>query len=215
MAKDPAFLFYTNDFSTGTQFFSDEQVGKYLRLLMAQHQHGRLPENHMLFICKTYDKDIWSKFKRDEAGLFYNEKLETIVNERAKYAESRRNNRLGKTKEKNISESYDKHMEDEIEDSIIPIKDIFINYGLSLLNKNEDYRFSLDAKYDTWVADGWKDGHGEVIKNWKNKLRNTIPHLKPMKTPAPTKEWFTAMDTDTGEWFEQHKTTGERRAVQS
>ena len=42
--KDPAFLFYTNDFDRGCQFFTDEQVGKYIRLLMAQHQHGHLSE---------------------------------------------------------------------------------------------------------------------------------------------------------------------------
>ncbi len=48
MAKDPAFLFYTGDFSTGTQFFTDEQVGKYVRLLMAQHQIGHLEEKHMI-----------------------------------------------------------------------------------------------------------------------------------------------------------------------
>jgi len=58
MAKDPAFLFYTGDFSTGTQFFSDEQVGKYIRLLMAQHQHGRLSEKQMLYICKNKDIEI-------------------------------------------------------------------------------------------------------------------------------------------------------------
>ena len=42
MAKDPAFLFYTGDFATGTQFLTDDQMGKYIRLLMAQHQHGHL-----------------------------------------------------------------------------------------------------------------------------------------------------------------------------
>ena len=110
MAKDPAFLFYTGDFSTGTQFFSDEQVGKYVRLLMAQHQLGRLEEKHMILICKTYDKDVFSKFKRDINGLFYNERLENEVLKRKKYSKSRSENRKDK---KNISVSYDEHMENE------------------------------------------------------------------------------------------------------
>lgn len=100
-------------------------------------------------------------------------------------------------------------------DNDIPLKEVFINYGLGLLNKNEDYRFAIEAKYDTWVADGWKDGFGAPIIIWKNKLRNAIPHMKPMQRPAATKEWFTGQDTTTGEWYEQHRVTGERRAVQS
>jgi len=31
--KDPAVLFYTQDFLTGTFTMTDEQVGKYIRLL--------------------------------------------------------------------------------------------------------------------------------------------------------------------------------------
>src|SRR6185437_9562737 len=61
MAKDPAFLFYSNDFDSGTKFLTDEQVGKYLRLLMSQHQHGHLTEKQMLFICKTRDEEIFKK----------------------------------------------------------------------------------------------------------------------------------------------------------
>lgn len=116
MAKDPAFLFYPGDFNTGTQFFTDEQVGKYMRLLMAQHQHGHLPEKHMLFICKSYDKDIFSKFKKDSEGLWYNERLEIEVEKRKNYSASRSKNKEGKTKQKNISKSYVPHMENENKD---------------------------------------------------------------------------------------------------
>jgi len=79
MAKDPAFLFYSGDFMTGTYFFSDEQVGKYIRLICMQHQKGHLSEEDMMKICKTYDKDIWLKFLKDDEGLFYNEKLENEI----------------------------------------------------------------------------------------------------------------------------------------
>ncbi len=125
--KDPAFLFYPGDFTTGTQFFSDEQAGKYIRLLCAQFLTGHLPEKHMLFICKTYDEDIFAKFKKDADGLFYNEVLEGHINKRREYSESRRNNRKGKFKVdnevftgnesaegvNNISKTYVKHMENE------------------------------------------------------------------------------------------------------
>jgi hypothetical protein len=57
MSKDPAILFYTSDFLTGTFTMTDEQVGKYIRLLCLQHQKGSLTEKDMLKICKTYDNE--------------------------------------------------------------------------------------------------------------------------------------------------------------
>ena len=111
MAKDPAFLFYTGDFTTGTQFFTDEQVGKYVRLLMAQHQLGHLEEKHMIMICKSHDKDIFSKFIKDENGLYYNERLDSEIVKRKKYSESRSKNR----KKSDFSETYDNHMENKNE----------------------------------------------------------------------------------------------------
>lgn len=71
MARDPAFLFHPSDFSNGTQFFTDEQVGKYVRLLIAQHQTGHLRYEDMLKICKSHDKDVFDKFRIDDNGLFY------------------------------------------------------------------------------------------------------------------------------------------------
>ena len=48
---------------------TDEQVGKYIRLLCLQHQKGHLLKEHMINICKSYDKDIFDKFRIDENGL--------------------------------------------------------------------------------------------------------------------------------------------------
>lgn len=90
--KDPAFLFYSSDFLTGTYTMTDEQVGKYIRLLCLQHQHGHLLENHMVLVCKTYDKAIYDKFIQDENGLYYNERLEIETEKRQNYIDSRRSN---------------------------------------------------------------------------------------------------------------------------
>ena len=35
----------------------------------------------------------------------------------------------------------------------------------------------VQAKYDTWVSNGWKDGYDNKIVNWKTKLKNTLPHI--------------------------------------
>jgi len=115
MSKDPAVLFYTSDFLTGTILMSDEQVGKYIRLLCVQHQKGRLSNDDMLKICKTYDKDIFEKFTKDDDGLFFNERLEEEHLRRKAYSKSRSDNRKNKEDIKNISLTYDKHMETENE----------------------------------------------------------------------------------------------------
>lgn len=204
MAKDPAFLFYTGDFSTGTQFFSDEQVGKYLRLLMAQHQHGHLKETHIKMICKSYDEDIMQKFTKDENGLYFNERLEIEIEKRKAYSKSRSNNKSGKYKHdiNNTSKSYDNHMEDENENKIeninkdlivikkykpkfkAPTEDEFITYGLTCIKKAKlqgDYEYALKAKYFAYSEANWRDGNNTPIKNWKTKLANVIQYMQPIK----------------------------------
>lgn len=143
--KDPAFLLYSGDFATGTQFFTDDQVGKYVRLLIAQHLHGHLSERQMLHICKSYDEDIFLKFLKDDEGKYYNERLESEVARRKKYSESRSENKKGRkhdpepvsTKKSPKSSksyvttydtSYDNHMETETEIEIetiinLPLKE--------------------------------------------------------------------------------------------
>lgn len=115
--KDPAFLFYSNDFLSGTMLMSNEEVGIYIKLLCLQHQQGHLKEEDMLSIGAT--KKIFSKFIKDDEGNYYNERLEYEANKRKAYSESRKNNRKKKeTYEKdmfNICNSYEEHMENENE----------------------------------------------------------------------------------------------------
>jgi uncharacterized protein YdaU (DUF1376 family) len=73
-SKDPAFLFYTSDFLTGTLFMSNEQVGVYIRLLCAQHQHGGLIDKNSFNGMVKEDSVLRSKFVETEDG-FYNERL--------------------------------------------------------------------------------------------------------------------------------------------
>jgi len=192
MAKDPAFLFYSQDFAVGTQFFTDEQVGIYMRLLMAQHQHGRLSEQQVKFICKSYDIEVMKKFTKDDTGKYYNVRLENEVLRRKSYSDSRSLNRKGKVKSivpipKKIRKSYVKHMETETVNETITINDKnkypdleeFLTYAKTLAPYKPELDFAIESKYQTWADNKWKDGHGKKITNWKNTLRNTIPYLKP------------------------------------
>ena len=116
MAKDPAVLFYTSDFLSGTFTMTDEQVGKYMRLLCIQHQKGMLTEQDMLSICKAYDEQVYSKFVK-EGGYFYNIRMKTEADRRKKFSESRKKNaesvKNQQYKPKSTSKAYAKHMETE------------------------------------------------------------------------------------------------------
>jgi len=83
MAKDPAFLFYASDFLTGTMFMSNEQVGKYIRLLCSQHQHGGIIEKDSFDNLVGSDALLKKKFIECEDG-FYNERLADEMNNRCK-----------------------------------------------------------------------------------------------------------------------------------
>mgnify|MGYP001360618340 CR=1 FL=1 len=75
--KDPAFLFYSSDFISGVQDLTMEERGQYITLLCLQHQKGHLTEKMIRLCCGNAAADVMAKFRQDENGLFFNERLET------------------------------------------------------------------------------------------------------------------------------------------
>ncbi len=95
MSKDPAVLLYTSDFLSGTFTMSDEQVGRFIRLLCLQHQKGKLTEKDMQSICKGYDEDVYAKFQLID-GYYINKRMYQEAEKRSKFTESRRKNASAK-----------------------------------------------------------------------------------------------------------------------
>lgn len=113
MGKDPAVLFYSGDFLNGCSDLTMEERGQYITLLCIQHQKGRLSEKNILLSVGTVSVDVIAKFKKDENGLFYNERMEQEAEKRSKYCESRRKNKEKPKNEEhtnNICSTYDNHM---------------------------------------------------------------------------------------------------------
>jgi hypothetical protein len=97
MRKDPAVLFYYEAFSHGTQFLTDEEAGKYIRLLIYQFDKGHIPLELVLRICKAsgfenISKNILSKLKIDENGHYFNERADIEKEKRIKFTASRKAN---------------------------------------------------------------------------------------------------------------------------
>lgn len=200
MSKDPAFLFYSNDFICGTFTMTNEQVGMYIRLLCLQHskESHRLSEKDMMNICKSYDEDVFSKFEKDEDGMYFNRRLDGEISRRKQYSEGRRNNRMlpkvntiNDSKMKNICLTCVNHMGTETE--TITINEICNKcYKKSEYKKAEKRKsfepptmeevvtyfnqngYSSDAakKFFAYYSEGsWHDGKGDKIKNWKQKAQ--------------------------------------------
>ena len=167
MSKDPAFLFYSSDFLTGTMFLSNEQVGKFIRLLCVQHQKGRLSEKHMLSICKAYDSEIFEMFLKDEQGLFYNERLEIEKNKRKSHSEKQRANVM-KRWNKDTNVIPNKQNGNTV---VIPLEDENENENENVIkNKVEIY----PTFEDFWELYDKKTGNKSLIKIKFDKLPQKI-----------------------------------------
>jgi len=94
MAKDPAVLFYYQDFLVGTAFFTNEQVGAYQRILCWQYDKGSVSLEDIMQICKT--EKLWlsikHKFKMDPDGTWFNERAREEKIKRQKHKEKQTSN---------------------------------------------------------------------------------------------------------------------------
>ena len=201
MSKDPAFLFYSSDFLTGTLLMSMEQKGKFITLLCIQHQKGHLSEKDMLHICGSYDEDVFTKFQKDEQGKFYNIRLEEEVDKRKAYSESRRNNRKKKEDMNNTSSSYVEHMENENENEDLIEKKKVARFQKPTIEQLKEYMTEqgMNDIAENWLnhyeANGWMVGKNKM-KDWKASVRTwKINQKNNSATPQVVhKKMFTLSD---------------------
>lgn len=155
--KNPAFLFYSSDFLTGVRLMTYEEIGKYITLLCLQHQQGHLSKDDMDAICGVYIPRIYSKFQQDSDGKYFNNRLEIEGIKRAKYTESRRQNRSKKT--------YVKHMENENVNENINIYINTNNYSDNLKNTIISWLDYKLEKNDSYQEKGFKSLLTQIKNN--------------------------------------------------
>ena len=118
MAKDPATLWYWNDWHGGTITFSRHLKGCYVDLLYAQFNEGHLSLDEIKTVLGSDFGSAWptlqKKFKVDNDGLFYNERAEIEKNKRIAFTESRKNN-LKSHKQPHMKTHKESLMENENE----------------------------------------------------------------------------------------------------
>jgi uncharacterized protein YdaU (DUF1376 family) len=177
MAKDPAFLFYPNDYIGGTMGMTFEEKGAYIELLMLQFNRGHM-DAHMInhTVGQLWEK-IKNKFIKDEQGLWFNERLDIEKTKRKAFSESRRNNISGK------NQHTKGHMTNHMED---------VNVN-RVVNKNRSKVEILDTKFEEWwELYDYKISKKKAQSLWKSlteqekdlALQTVLPYIQ--STPDKT-----------------------------
>ena len=179
MAKDPAFLFYPSDFLTGVTDLTMEERGQFITMLCLQHQKGVLNEKTIRLSVGNVSVDVLSKFKKDDDGNFFNERLQNEIEKRAAFVDSRRENgsKGGRPKKPNGLPSDKPNAkpngkpkknlaENENVNENISIDEV-VNYF-----KENGYKSESGRNFFNYYSSAeWKDSNGKEVKNWKLKAK--------------------------------------------
>jgi len=152
MSKDPSFLFYVNDFLSGTMFMTNEQVGIYIKLLCVQHQHGGIIDKDNFKFVSNGHNLIKDKFIETEDG-FFNVKMAKVMEERAKKSKNMSDNAMERWNEhkamqkqckSNATAMQPKDVDKDVDKDIV--KDITntIEHNISIDNKSMIYKYIID-----------------------------------------------------------------------
>ena len=173
MSKDPAFLFYPNDYLGGTMGMTFEEKGAYIELLMLQFNRGHMTEHMIGHTVGQLWKNIKDKFIQDPTGLWYNVRLDEEKSKRMAFTKSRRNNIKG------VNQHTIGHMTSHMENENV--------------NVNEDKNINIDFDF-FWNDYDKKVGDKQKLKSKWNKLsdkeRDQIMEYLPLyKEAVPDKQF--------------------------
>lgn len=153
MAKDPAFLFYPNDWLGGTMGMTFEQKGAYMELLMLQFNRGHMTEHMIGQTVGCLWDDLKDKFIKDDNGCWYNLRLQEEKIKRKLYVDSRLTNKSGK----NQYTKKDAHMTSHMEDVDVVNNNTTIN--INTVVKKEDKELGIilvkEVANKVWADKAW------------------------------------------------------------
>ena len=154
MAKDPAFLFYPNDYIGGTMGMTFEEKGAYIEILMLQFNRGHMTSHMIGQLVGQLWESIKCKFVQDEQGLWYNIRLDQEKDKRMSFTQSRRNNIKGLNQHTtgHTIGHMTSHMEEENED----------------VNRNINKVKIIDTLFEEfWDLYDYKKSKDKAEKAWK------------------------------------------------
>ena len=175
MAKDPAFLFYPNDYIGGTMGMTFEEKGAYIELLMLQFNRGHMTSHMIGQIVGQLWESIKCKFIQDQDGLWYNARLDLEKERRCAFSQSRRNNIKGN------NQHTIGHMTSHMEDVNVNVnKDINIDfeYYWNEYDKKIGDKKKLKSKWDKL-----SDQERQDAMNYIDLYKISVPDKQFRKNP--------------------------------
>ena len=210
MSKDPAFLFYYQDFLVGTTFLNFEETGAYIKILCHLADKGIITDVQIAMIC---DKDIdmamrvMEKLECIKEGIYCSPRLNIEVEKRRAHSIKQRENILKRWNKSGNTTVLPLEDENENENRIV-IKEEefkkevakFKNYPASMLKEFGDYwtepnksntklRFELEKTWDLkrrlerWASNS-------TLKAPVNKKQSAETRLGKTMTQAEIIEYY-------------------------
>jgi len=108
--KDPAFLFYSNDFLQGVSDMEMHEIGQYICMMATQHQRGSVSQRWLKKNIPDVSEYVLSKFDKDESGNYVNPKLLSVIEKRKKHSikQSENGKKGGRPAKKKIADNNPK-----------------------------------------------------------------------------------------------------------
>lgn len=188
--KDPAFLFYSADYLVGVLGMSFEDQGKYMFILANMHQKGRMKEETIRFLVGSISDDLKEKFCIDENQKWYSNRLETEINNRKRFTDSRRaNGQKGgrKSTKSNSVETEDDNVSNDSQPKNSILTNEFINESDSYNKPNEKASEKPNGSLLGYPSDNLTINVIE-IKNVIDKMENQKLAIKIFEL-FKTKKW--------------------------
>lgn len=199
MAKDPAFLFYSQDWLVGTNLMSWEDRGKFITILSQMHQSGRMDEETICFLVGSISDKLKSKFRIDDKGLWYNERLELEAEKRSNFTESRREN--GKKGGRPKKESTSKSKKEAKENLMVNHMDSHMGNENENENRDKNNKVSDLEKTEIRSIEVSQEGVEKIITD-SNGSKVLFQKVEPTQRHPYTHELMKAWGLNP---FNQHK----------
>lgn len=189
MANDPAFLFYPGDYLRDTQCLSEPSQVAYDRIMCEHMRNICISQAQLKFFTKRLTdeqkEELLMVLTEKSEGFYISWVVDSIEKRRA-YSESRRNNRkstvkIEEEKPKDISLTYDQHMDNEneivIDKELLDSIMVFFNFTESAnFNKMRDIRAFLICMASQNKIDYFKKQFLDYckVKNENPKFKHTF-----------------------------------------
>lgn len=191
--KDPAFLFYPGDYLRDTQNLSEKTQVAYDRIMCEHMRNICISKQQLKFFTKRLSEDEIDELMLMLTVVDNGYQIEWVaesISKRKAYSESRRQNRVSKTigDKKNISLSYDKHMENENE-----IVNEVISKGIDIKEREIQFIAECD-KQNILTGDDlkkfilyWTESSGIKLRFEKEKTWDIVKRMQ--RWVLNNKEW--------------------------